>query len=52
VPREELYQQYLRMCQEEGFESTSRSGFGRIVNQAFPRVRFMSGLSLSLISNS
>lgn len=38
VPREELYQQYLRMCEEERFESTSRSGFGRIVNQAFPRI--------------
>lgn len=46
MPREELYQQYLRMCEEERFESTSRSGFGRIVNQAFPRVRFMSDLSL------
>ena len=39
VAREELYHRYKAMCETERIESTTPSGFGRILRQVFPQVR-------------
>jgi hypothetical protein len=51
VPREDVYLRYKEFCAANGLESTTGSGFGRIVARVFPLVRNMRALrarSLSL----
>lgn len=38
VAREELYHRYKTMCETERIESTTPSGFGRILRQVFPQI--------------